>query len=465
MDTLLRFGLLAVVVGCTPLESGDELRDGGPMDSGPDVPDAFDASPDTFDACADPAIGECPPVCMRERVIAGRVLDGVGRRVPRDETWHCGVIWELREDTYVHGSELTIEAGTVIEAWPGVSLIIEDGSRLVVDGTRDAPVVIRRETVTDYMSREEWRGLYLLGHASVLDGGGDPTRRDVSGLHSEHSQYGAETDADDAYDCGSLSHLRLEFGGQVGGNDVAALFLGGCGSETTLDFVQVHESAEDGIEIHGGGFDLRHIIVTNPDEDALQWERGWNGTVQYFIGYMPLASDKQVLKASGPIDGVVPLSNGIVANMTGVASSARSTELMFVDGSALLVGNSIAIYRELFLSVDPSQRIDDVEVRNSVLDSVSFADDEETGRTYFEPSALDGLYAPPNNGNDDDDPDLVDGVGILGVSPRSWRSSRAALPGDLPAGLDATDYVGAIDPDPDVEEWTEGWTSYARPGS
>lgn len=466
MDALLRTGLLALVVGCTTLEPGDDRLDGGPSDAGPDVPDAVDAPPDTFDACADPPLGECPPLCMRERVVAGAVLTGVGRRVARDESWHCGVIWELREDTYVHEAELTIEAGTVIEAWPGVSLIIEDGSRLDVEGTREAPVVIQRETTTTYRSGDEWKGLYLLGHAPVLNGDGDSIRRDVSGLDERYTQYGAEGGGDDAYGCGVLRFLRLEFGGQLGGNDVASLFVGGCGSETTIEFVQAHESAEDGIEIHGGGFDMRHIIVTNPDEDAVQWERGWDGTLQYYIGYLPLASDEHVLQANGPLDGQTPLSNAVVANMTGVASTTRTRELASVDGSALLIANSIGIFRERFLLLDSAQRIDDIEVRNSVLDSVLFGDEQEDGRTYFDPMSLDGSWAPPNSDNDDDDPMLVDGTGILGVSERSWRASAAGIPGVLPVGLDPTDYVGAVDPDPEVQEWTEGWTAYpTRPGS
>ena len=145
MDTLLRVALIAVL-GCTSLKSGDERLDSGDErpDVGLDAPDAFDAPPDTFDACADPPIGDCPPICMRERRTAGIELGGVGNIVGRDETWHCGVLWVLEEDTYVDNtSVLTIQAGTVIEAMPGTSLIVRDGSRIVVEGEADAPVRIR----------------------------------------------------------------------------------------------------------------------------------------------------------------------------------------------------------------------------------------------------------------------------------------------------------------------------------
>lgn len=448
---------LSLLCACTELAPGDERIDTGPgpVDVGADT---FDAGTDAADAsepdaCADPPIGDCPPLCLRDRRVAGLAVSGVGHSVGADQTWSCDTIWVLEDDTYVENSTLTIEAGTLVEAMPGASLVVRDGSELVVRGSAQAPVVIRPPVPADV--GDEWRGLYLLGDAPVLNSSGGRTTNSINRLNETRSEHGGD---DAEHNCGSIEYLRLEFGGITReATEAESLFIGGCGTQTTLDYIQVHQSSDDAIVIHGGGFDLRHIVVTSTDQDAVQWERGWNGTLQYYIAHLPPGTTQSVLQAEGPIAGDDPPSNGLVANMTTVATGTERA--VIVEGSTLFVGNSIAVQPEDFLTVRSAHRsrwgLDAVELRNSILFSPP---------PFFDQGGLEALYAPPSNGNSDLDPSLPASATNPVLRLPDWRpamdSTAATVSGELPEGLDATDYAGAVDPDPAVADWTEGWTSY-----
>ena len=59
--------------------------------------------------------------------------------------------------------------------------------------------------------------------------------------------------------------------------------MAGVGSGTTVEFIQVHNSSDDGIEIFGGNVNLRRIVITGADDDGLDTDTGWRGGAQFGI--------------------------------------------------------------------------------------------------------------------------------------------------------------------------------------
>jgi hypothetical protein len=59
--------------------------------------------------------------------------------------------------------------------------------------------------------------------------------------------------------------------------------MAGVGSGTTVEFVQIHNSSDDGIEIFGGNVNLRRIVITGADDDGLDTDTGWRGGAQFGI--------------------------------------------------------------------------------------------------------------------------------------------------------------------------------------
>src|SRR5690606_10551433 len=82
---------------------------------------------------------------------------------------------------------------------------------------------------------------------------------------------------------GRLHYARIEFAGYTIGadNELNGLTLGGCGSNTDIDFVQVHMGDDDGIEFFGGTADVKHAIVTRAADDSVDWDEGWQGRIQF----------------------------------------------------------------------------------------------------------------------------------------------------------------------------------------
>jgi len=67
------------------------------------------------------------------------------------------------------------------------------------------------------------------------------------------------------------------------GNELQGLTLGGTGSGTTIDHVQSHNSADDGIEIFGGATNIRYFAVTGADDDGFDVDFGYRGFMQFII--------------------------------------------------------------------------------------------------------------------------------------------------------------------------------------
>ena len=224
-----------------------------------------------------------------------------------------------------------IAAGTVIRGLGGDlaqgrlpgALIVTRSGRIEARGTPDAPIVFTSARPVGQRAPGDWGGVVLLGSAATnvpadyLGSGNRAGEMFVEGLPpAADTTYGAAreleldagvpgqsaaitaaiTDAasdaassareprpDPEHDCGTLRFVRIEFAGfEVGDtNELNGLTVAGCGRRTQLDYVQVHLGSDDGIELFGGNADLRHIVITGAQDDALDWDQGWTGRVQF----------------------------------------------------------------------------------------------------------------------------------------------------------------------------------------
>ncbi|MDR9424026.1 MAG: hypothetical protein RI567_01935, partial [Marinobacter sp.] len=91
--------------------------------------------------------------------------------------------------------------------------------------------------------------------------------------------------SDPAHSCGVMQYTRIEFAGfeVYKNNELNGLTLGGCGSNTIVENVQVHRALDDGIEMFGGTVDLKNILITGAADDSIDWDWGWQGRVQFAV--------------------------------------------------------------------------------------------------------------------------------------------------------------------------------------
>ena len=222
----------------------------------------------------------------------------------------AGVFYRFRGQTEVgtdvgttgadSGVTLTIEPGVVLAADASEAsndlILVNRGSRINATGTRAAPIVFTSQQnlanngVSD-ATQGQWGGVILLGRAPTgvcrtgtgpNNAGGTSTtcENPIEGVTGRF--YGGPNAADNS---GTMSYVQLRYTGIAisEGNELQGLTLGGTGSGTTLDHIQSHNSADDGIEIFGGDTNMKYIALTGPDDDGLDIDNGYRGFVQFLI--------------------------------------------------------------------------------------------------------------------------------------------------------------------------------------
>ncbi len=231
-------------------------------------------------------------------------------------TWSADKIYQLRRRVVVvDGGELTIEAGTIIKAEKGTgslasTLIVARGGKIFANGTKDAPIIMTTVednieigqvagTNLDENDRGFWGGLLILGKApcsfkqnvTELQIEGIPVS-DTNGL------YGGNI-ADD--NSGVIKYVSIRHGGaEIGeGNEINGLTLGGVGSGTVINHVEVVGNVDDGVEFFGGTVNASNLIVWGQGDDALDIDQAYSGTIKNAVVVLGAASD-HALEIDGP---------------------------------------------------------------------------------------------------------------------------------------------------------------------
>ncbi|MBD3420179.1 MAG: T9SS C-terminal target domain-containing protein [Chitinivibrionales bacterium] len=191
------------------------------------------------------------------------------------------------------GAVLTIEAGTVIKGAPGgglnaSALIIAKGGKIIAEGTATAPIIMTAQnddlTAIDDLSgsaRGMWGGLIVLGKSTT-------NRKDgfeqIEGIDPNDSrgQYGGTDTADSS---GVIKYVSIRYGGtNIGeGNEINGLTMGGVGSKTVIEYVEVYNNADDGFEFFGGTVNTKHLAAIGCADDSYDWDEGFRGKGQFWV--------------------------------------------------------------------------------------------------------------------------------------------------------------------------------------
>ncbi len=188
---------------------------------------------------------------------------------------------------------LTIEPGVTIFGNSGLDyLIVNRGSQIFAEGTSTSPIILTSrqsvEGTTNENSIGQWGGLIILGRAPSSDGCPSgvtpPSASCEAQVEGGNQFYGGTTAGDNS---GRIRYLRVQHSGFeiAPGNELNGITLAGVGNGTTFEYVQVHNSSDDGIEIFGGTVNLRYIVLTGSDDDQFDTDSGWSGAAQFGIAY------------------------------------------------------------------------------------------------------------------------------------------------------------------------------------
>ena len=266
---------------------------------------------------------------------ADSTLEG---NITADKTLDASKIWLLKGRVSVEsGATLTIPAGTIIKAASGTgadasTLIIARGATINANGTANAPIVIT--SISDNIqvggnypssvpalnvdTRGLWGGILILGNAPCSFSG-DVTELQIEGIPTSDTNglYGGSDAADNS---GSVQYLSIRHGGaEIGeGNEINGLTLGGVGSGTKINHIEVVGNVDDGIEFFGGTVNASNLLVWGQGDDAIDIDQAYDGTIDGALVILTAASDHgfEIDGPEGSASGRFTLKNATVIGAT-----------------------------------------------------------------------------------------------------------------------------------------------------
>jgi hypothetical protein len=284
----------------------------------------------------------------------------ISANITEDVTWEAGKTYILTSRiAVVEGVTLTIEPGVVIKGEAGTgsnatALIIARGATLLAEGSAEAPIIftsIADEIEPGMIESPNleptidglWGGLLIMGKAPISVASDNQTAQ-IEGIPADdpNGTYGGNV-ADD--NSGIIRYVSIRHGGSnIGeGNEINGLTLGGVGSGTMIEYIEVVGNQDDGIEWFGGTVNVSHALVWYAGDDAIDTDQAWSGTLDNFavIG----AGDK-LFELDGPegtMAGAHILKNGSV-RATVAADDISAAGLVDLDANSLTNMESIYFF-------------------------------------------------------------------------------------------------------------------------
>ncbi|MBK9761624.1 MAG: hypothetical protein IPO90_17075 [Flavobacteriales bacterium] len=182
------------------------------------------------------------------------------------------------------------------------AIIVSRGGQIWANGSESCPIIMTStadplDGTYAVTNRGVWGSLIVLGRAytNKRASDGDVTATATNGVgnieglatgdarHEYGNPVGTEINDDNS---GVIRYVSLRHGGEVIGanNEINGLTLGGVGTGTTIDHVEVIGNKDDGFEFFGGTVNAKYLVAMHNDDDYCDTDQGWNGKIQYFYG-------------------------------------------------------------------------------------------------------------------------------------------------------------------------------------
>jgi len=277
----------------------------------------------------------------------------VTQNITTNTTWTNDNVYQLGgRITVTSGAILTIEPGTIIKGEAGTganatALIVARGAKIIADGREDAPIIFT--SVADEISPEDiesgvfaspnleptvnglWGGVIVLGNApiSASNDQGDISQVQIEGIPTSDSNglYGGNYPQDNS---GVLRYISIRHGGaNIGsGNEINGLTLGGVGSGTVIENIEIVANQDDGIEWFGGTVNVSNVVVWNVGDDAIDTDQSWSGTLNNFVIVTPQGHCFELDGPEGSLAMGHVIRNGsvIASGVGGVAMDLINTD-------------------------------------------------------------------------------------------------------------------------------------------
>lgn len=422
-----------------------------------------------------PPTSACPSFATQGSSLAGITLPvcEITGTITSNVTLTTDAVWALSGKVVVGGDNansatLTIQPGVKVFGKSGADyLVISRGSKIQAVGTASNPIVMTSVNdmlgLSDEESAGQWGGLVLLGNA--------PTNKcpDLTNCaveaEGEAGKYGGNNPEDNS---GALKYVQVKYAGYevIPDNELNGITFAGVGRGTTVEYIQVHNNVDDGVEFFGGTVDLKHVVLTGNRDDSLDWADGWTGRMQHVL----IRHNPNDTKANRGIEAdnqssnftATPVSKPQISNLTIIGNNFDGDEDS--EGILLRAGTNAELYNVIVTG--PEKMGECFEINTS--ETAAFAN---SGQLIFRNSIIDCAEPFAN---------IKDAAGNVTFNAGDWFNAQpgnivgdALLGGYIPAPnsvalnngynvannvngwFDDVTYIGAFD---GTTDWTKGWT-------
>jgi hypothetical protein len=328
--------------------------------------------------------------------------------------------------TIQEGVEVYLKAGNV----PATDIIIREGAQANITGTAQNPVVFTSErSLTDNAQAGDWGWFNIRGNGT--------------GTNS-----------------GTVEYLRLEYGG------IRNFRLQNVGNGTTIRYVQVFNSAGEGIMATDGDVDMSYLVATNARAGGFRIGDSFSGSIQFGIAIL-----SETFGDNSEVD-IRETSSAVLSNFTilGPGSTASNTSGLRMRGASQgkVFNSIIASFPRRGIRLNDNVQITDINGPTVFAYSYIFdvpldpyRDDTQNGNPFRGFVDPDGVFQNPffNNvtaleGNTAT-LSTIDGIGpgiFVPAAPQVSAFNPSTLTG---LGLASAAFVGAIENA--ANDWTRGW--------
>ncbi|MBK8485045.1 MAG: PKD domain-containing protein [Saprospiraceae bacterium] len=290
------------------------------------------------------------------KITEGAKEIAVNADIITDTKWTSNNIYNLTGVAFIYvknNATLTIEAGTIIKGSPA-ALVITRGSKLIAIGEIDKPIVFTSAKPAGTRGPGDWGGVLILGKGKVNCPGGECTVE--GGLDPILGKYGGIDDLDNS---GILKYVRIEYAGIAfqPNNETNGLTLGGVGSQTTIENVQISFGGDDSFEWFGGTVNGKYLVAYKTIDDMFDTDFGYRGNNQFLLG----VSDPNLADISG--------SNGFEADNDAQGSTNLPIS-QSIFSNATIIGprkDATSVFNANFRRALHLRRSTKQSIRNSVI--------------------------------------------------------------------------------------------------
>jgi len=374
-----------------------------------------------------------------------------------------GAVFVGAKDNMENTNAIYIEPGTRIVGIDQSLLGISRGAKIFAEGTPFAPIVMTGvNTASDPVmpgSAGDWGGLTINGKAPINT---CTTIGACTALgEGESGPYGG---ADEHDSSGVLRYLRVQFAGILftDTNELNGIAFQGVGDGTVVENVQVHANADDGVEFFGGTVNVRNLVITDAEDDSVDWTQGYAGQIQNVLviqaANLEIGSDNGIeadnLSSNNDAEA---RAKPWIANATFIGRSDNNGALLRA-GTGVKISNAIFTNFGTCIDIDgsstftnagtpPNALSGNLTMENTIINCatpfVEEAGDPWTVQSWFE----------AQSGNMQMNPNLQ---GPFPPAGASYLSGFPINQDEFDSFFQNYEYIGAF---PSAgSAWTQGWT-------